>query len=139
MKPILQSVHPVLMSSNLSRSVRFFDRLGFELRFLDEPSNPRYAAIKRDDVELHLQWHDQAQSSAPHDRPVYRLIVSDVDALYAEFLRAGALTAAPQPPSPWSAPGNTAWGTREFHLHDPDGNGLQFYRPLKEETILRSR
>ncbi|HUF69603.1 MAG TPA: hypothetical protein VMM79_13250 [Longimicrobiales bacterium] len=25
---------------------------------------------------------------------------------------------------------NTAWGTREFHIRDPDGNGLQLYRLL---------
>jgi hypothetical protein len=28
-----------------------------------------------------------------------------------------------------STPGDTPWGTREFHVLDPDGNGLQFYRP----------
>ena len=32
-------------------------------------------------------------------------------------------------PSPWLAPGVTPWGTREFHVRDPDGNGLQFYAP----------
>ena len=31
--------------------------------------------------------------------------------------------------SPWASPGDTPWGTREFHVRDPDGNGLQFYRP----------
>ncbi len=25
---------------------------------------------------------------------------------------------------------DTSWGTREFHLRDPDGNGLQFYADL---------
>ena len=25
---------------------------------------------------------------------------------------------------------DTAWGTREFHVRDADGNGLQFYRDL---------
>lgn len=25
---------------------------------------------------------------------------------------------------------DTAWGTREFGLHDPDGNALSFYRDL---------
>ena len=29
---------------------------------------------------------------------------------------------------PWGKPGDTPWGTREFHVHDPDRNGLQFYR-----------
>jgi uncharacterized glyoxalase superfamily protein PhnB len=25
---------------------------------------------------------------------------------------------------------DTSWGTREFHVRDPDGNGLQFYADL---------
>jgi len=25
---------------------------------------------------------------------------------------------------------DTNWGTREFHVRDPDGNGLQFYADL---------
>jgi hypothetical protein len=25
---------------------------------------------------------------------------------------------------------DTSWGTREFHVRDPDRNGLQFYRSL---------
>ena len=27
-------------------------------------------------------------------------------------------------------PADTPWGTREFHLRDPDLNGLQYYRTL---------
>jgi hypothetical protein len=44
-----------------------------------------------------------------------------VDALCDEYRAAGML------PSD-ARPRDTPWGTREFHLRDPDGNGLQFYR-----------
>ena len=61
---------------------------------------------------------------------MYRLLVSDVDGLYRAFRSAGAIPDHALAFSPWSSPGDTPWGTREFHLRDPDGNGLQFYRPL---------
>jgi catechol 2,3-dioxygenase-like lactoylglutathione lyase family enzyme len=126
----LKEVHPVLTSSDVPASIAFYVRLGFNQTFVDDPSAPRYAAVRRDDVELHLQWHDHSGSSLQQDHPVYRFLVSDVDILHVEFLRNGALEAAPQPSTPWARPGDTPWGTREFHLQDPDRNGLQFYRPL---------
>jgi catechol 2,3-dioxygenase-like lactoylglutathione lyase family enzyme len=125
----IQAVHPVLMSSDIAASLRFFERLGFRESFIDRPGNPRYAAITRDGVVLHLQWHARDQWEHDGDRPIYRLLVSDVDRLHGEFLEAGALSADSATRSPWTAPGDTPWGTREFHVRDPDGNGLQFYRP----------
>jgi len=118
------------MSSHVAASVRFYERLGFSLAFQDNPVDPKYAAVKRDDVELHVQWHDQSQWAHPSDRPTYRFLVRDVDALYSELRGNGALDAEVTGGSPWLAPGNTPWGTREFHVRDPDGNGLQFYRSL---------
>ena len=51
------------------------------------------------------------------------LIVDDPDALFAEFRTSGALHAT-------AALRNTPWHTREFAVHDPNGHGLTFYRPL---------
>ena len=126
----LESVHPVLMVRDVAASVRFYKRLGFSLRFQDNPADPRYAGVIRDGVEFHLQWHDKAQWAYPNDRPTYRFVVREVDALYAEFHHNGVLGEQDVGHSPWSIPGDTPWGTREFHVRDPDGNGLQFYRSL---------
>jgi catechol 2,3-dioxygenase-like lactoylglutathione lyase family enzyme len=124
----IEAVHPVLMSRDVAASIRFYQRLGFSLTFQDRPLDPRYAGVARDGVELHLQWQDEAQWAFPIDRPTYRFVVQDVDALYAALRSAGALEGQAPGNSPWLAPGDTPWGTREFHLRDPDGNGLQFYR-----------
>ena len=43
--------------------------------------------------------------------------VSDVDALYEEFLAKGASVRHP--------PANYPWGSRELHVEDPDGNVLR--------------
>lgn len=119
----LEQVHPVLASRDVEASIAFYARMGFAATFRDNPVNPRYAGIRRDAVELHLQWHDAAEWDSGGDRPTYRFVVQDVDGLFAEFRAGGAL-------SPGSAVRDTPWGTREFHVHDPDRNGLQFYRDL---------
>jgi catechol 2,3-dioxygenase-like lactoylglutathione lyase family enzyme len=121
--PALLAVHPVLAARSVQESLRFFEALGFDLRFLDDAQDPRYAAIARDGVELHLQWADAAQWVPGLDRPVYRFAVRDVDALHRSW-------AEPASSGPYARPADTPWGTREFHLRDPAGNGLQFYQPL---------
>jgi len=132
----IQAVHPVLMSSDILASVRFFGRLGFHESFRDHPDDPRYAAVARDGVQLHLQWHGPEQwENAAADRPTYRFPVSDVDRLHLDLLEAGALQTRSVDPSPWAAPRNTPWGTREFHVRDPDGNGLQFYQGVRDDTV----
>ncbi len=124
----LEAVHPVLMSRDVAVSVRFYEHLGFYLTFQDDPVQPKYAGIRRDDVELHLQWHDESQWAYPLDRSTYRFVVQDVDALYTELAGKPALDVTLSSDSPWRIPSDTPWGTREFHVRDPDGNGLQFYR-----------
>ncbi|HEX8911865.1 MAG TPA: hypothetical protein VF796_05865 [Humisphaera sp.] len=87
----------------------------------DDPDRARYAGIRWDGVEQHLQWHDTTYWDHPLDRPTYRFVVADVDGLWAEFR--GRVS-----PADVTDVWDTAWGTREFHVRDPDGNGLQFYR-----------
>ncbi|MBI4469820.1 MAG: glyoxalase/bleomycin resistance/extradiol dioxygenase family protein [Acidobacteria bacterium] len=130
MTPALESVHPVLMSSDVTASIAFYGLLGFRATFQDQPVAPSYAALTRDAVTLHLQWHADAQRSGDHDRPVYRFVCSQVDDLYEEFLIRGGTRENDPAASPFAKPADTPWGTREFHLRDPDGNGLQFYRSL---------
>ncbi|QJW93751.1 VOC family protein [Frigoriglobus tundricola] len=125
----ITAVHPVLMARDVTASIDFYVRLGFATAFRDDPTVPRYAAIRRGRVELHLQWADPGQWAHPGDRPAYRFLAPDVDALHAEFVAAGALAAGASG-SPWAVPKETPWGTREFHVRDPGGNVLQFYCPL---------
>jgi catechol 2,3-dioxygenase-like lactoylglutathione lyase family enzyme len=117
----LQCVKPVLMSRDVEASIRFYALLGFVETFRDDPTSVRYAGVARDGIELHLQWHDAAEWDFPNDRPTYRFVVADVDGLYEEFRGRGALADA-------TGVRDTPWGTREFHVRDPDRNGLQFYR-----------
>ena len=130
MRVNLQAVHPVLASGDVKASVQFFCDLGFKLLFQDTPDTPKYAGVVRDNVELHIQWADSGQWAHPVDRPAYRFFVSDVDALYKEFVESGRINAETGQGSPWAVPAKTPWGTREFHLRDPGQNSLQFYQSL---------
>ena len=111
------------MVRDVQRAIRFYKSIGFALRSQDVPNDPKYAVIARDGVELHLQWHDAQEWTYPSDRPTYRFLVRDVDGLFAQFV---ATLANPDIRAPFDA----VWRTREFHLRDPDLNGLQFYHPL---------
>jgi catechol 2,3-dioxygenase-like lactoylglutathione lyase family enzyme len=124
----LTAVHPVLASNDVAASIQFYRRLGFELRFQDHATDPKYVVVNRDGVELHIQWADAHQWVANLDRPAYRIMVTDVDAIYGEFTRSGALSGNGSHGSPWAVPADTPWGTREFHVRDPGQNSLQFYR-----------
>jgi catechol 2,3-dioxygenase-like lactoylglutathione lyase family enzyme len=130
MAATIQALIPVLMSNDVARSIAFYRLLGFVPAFQDDDSAPRYAALVRDGIELHLQWQDAGQWAHPIDRPTYRFVVPEVDVLHAEFVRSGAMATQAAAPGPLHLPAETPWGTREFHLRDPDGNGLQFYREL---------
>lgn len=123
MRPYIDSVQPVLGSRDVAASIRFYERIGFQQTFGGPSENPNYAAVVRDGVELHLQWQDALYWEHPGDRPTYRFVVADVDGLHREFLGAGIVENI-------KPVADTSWGTREFHLRDPDGNGLQFYRSL---------
>ena len=116
----LDAVQPVLMVRDVAASICFYQRLGFQPAFADSQVDPKYAGVRRDSVELHLQWHDAKDFSAG-DRPTYRFLVADVDELSAEF-------SANVADLDRTDVRDTPWGTREFHVRDLDRNGLQFYR-----------
>lgn len=117
MTTMFSAVHPILGTRNLERALAFYiDQLGFELAFRDPSGPDNYAGVRREQVELHMQWQDEHEMS-----PIrLRFLVEDPDRLHAEY---GALRIQ-------TALRSTPWGTREFALYDPDGNALTFYRDL---------
>jgi len=120
----LTAVHPVLASRDVATTVAFYvTRLGFTLLGQDAPASPKYAVIRRDAVELHIQWSDPNDWGSG-DRPMYRFVVPDVQALFDEYKDKGVFHDR-------TALRDTPWGTREFAFYDPDRNGLTFYRDVE--------
>jgi catechol 2,3-dioxygenase-like lactoylglutathione lyase family enzyme len=120
-----REVNPVLAVRNVDAAIRYYtEKLGFRVSFQDSPTDPKYAGVRRDNVELHLQWHDEKDFKYDgSDPPILRFIVDDPDSLYEEYKMKNAL-------GPKSEVKDTPWGTREFGLFEPDGTGLVFYRDL---------
>ena len=126
---MLQAVHPILGTRDLERALQFYvDKLGFALAFRDPSGPTHYAGVRRDRVELHMQWQDEHEMSTIR----LRFLVDDPDRLFAEWRKSDAVEAA-------RAPKNTPWGTREFALYDPDRNALTFYRDLSSAELATPR
>lgn len=125
MAAILKAIHPVLGARDVAAAVQWYaERLGFTCMFDDGGAPIRYAGVRRDAVELHLQWQDDRYFPSPgDDAPAYRFLVGDPDALHAECTGRRGLR-------PTAALRDTPWGTREFGVYDPNGHGLHFYKPL---------
>lgn len=123
----LEQVAPVLPARDVGRLREFYcGKLGFDLAFIDQSTDqddPKYLGVRRDGVELHIQWHHDTAED-PVLPVLLRFIVGDVDGLFAEFEPQGVFHHN-------TRLRNTAWGTREFGVYDPDGNGLIFFRDLK--------
>ena len=117
---LLEQVQPVLPSRDVAASIGFYvERLGFSLAF-HQPDQPAYAGVRRDAVELHLQWRDP-EEWAQLERPMLRIVTADVEALFEELKDRGVFHDR-------TALRDTAWGAREFAFFDPDMNGLTFYQ-----------
>ena len=117
------SVQPVLPAKDVGKALDFYtNKLGFEIVFKDDEENTKYAGIKRDEIELHLQWHDEKDFDSV-GKPALRFVIQDVDSLFEEYRNFDL-------PGMNLAPEKTGWGTYEFSFYDLNNNALFFYRDL---------
>jgi predicted enzyme related to lactoylglutathione lyase len=123
----LTSISPVLLVSDLERSVAYYrDRLGFDTELYGDP--PNFASVGRDNATILLALTDEPERIVPHWHVVENMWnvyirVDDVDRLYAEIQERGA----PIDYTIYDAP----HGFREFGVQDPDGHDIAFGQPLE--------
>ncbi len=121
--PFFRAVHPVLPVRNVDKAIEYYtEKLGFKFFFKHGDDETRYAGVVRGNVELHLQWHDEADFASV-EKLSLRFVVDDVDGLFGEYQPKGVFHER-------TALRETPWGTREFAFYDPDSNGLTFYMDL---------
>jgi catechol 2,3-dioxygenase-like lactoylglutathione lyase family enzyme len=125
---VFKAIHPILGARDLEKALAFYvDRLGFQIAFRDGSVPTNYAGLRRDDVEVHMQFQYEHEMSTTR----LRFVVEDPDALFEEYRTKDIFHDRTQL-------ANTPWGTREFAFYDLDGNGLTFYRDLtKAEAAAR--
>ena len=117
----LQQIHPVLAVKDVTKALSFYvDKLGFECIFSDHHLNPAYAGICRDQIEIHLQWHDEKEWDVTIDRPMLRIVTEHIEALFEEYSTKDVF-------HEHTALRETPWGTKEFAFYDLYKNGLTFY------------
>ena len=113
-----KELHPILGTRDIEKALQFYvERLGFTLAFRDKSDPTNYAGVRRDSVELHMQFQYEHEMSTMR----LRLFVDDPDALFEEYKDKGVFHER-------THLADTPWGTREFAFYDLDGNGLTFYR-----------
>jgi uncharacterized glyoxalase superfamily protein PhnB len=111
---------PQLLVENLTDSLDFYERrLGFSRDFIYEDF---YASVSRDRAIIHLKCAPRLEAERAHRRSEEHLdaflVVSGVEDLHQELIGRGAPITKPL----WDTP----WGTRDFHVEDPDGYILCF-------------
>ena len=97
--------------------------MNFKFEFADNNRNPFYAGIKRDAIEIHLQWHYPNEWEASINRPMLRFVTQHIESLYDEYKTKAVFHKN-------NSLKETTWGTREFAFYDLNKNGLTYYQDL---------
>ncbi|MGH7859696.1 MAG: VOC family protein [Candidatus Binatia bacterium] len=119
----IRSISAVTLAvTDMARSVSFYRRLGFALRY--GGGEAAFTSFCVGSGFLNLELSRSAALPQRWGRVVFH--VSDVDSLYERALALGF--------APGSPPRDAPWGERYFHLSDPDGHELSFARPLVGEA-----
>ncbi len=118
----VESISAVTLATHdMARAVRFYDALGFAIRYGGEDAS--FTSFHAGPGYLNLILQPSGRRWSWWGRVIFH--VADVDAVYARALAHGL---TPQQP-----PRDAEWGERYFHITDPDGHELSFARPLERE------
>jgi catechol 2,3-dioxygenase-like lactoylglutathione lyase family enzyme len=118
-KSRLTSLAPQFLVHDLTRSMRYYEKLGFTF---GDPWEGFYAIGELDGLELHLKEApanaDYRRLRREHEHLDAAAGVSGVEAFYEHCVANGATIFKPLRA--------TEWGTKDFYIEDPDGNIISF-------------
>lgn len=110
----LLNITPVLPSADIERDVAWYEKhVGFTPFFSDR----MYAALQRDDLWLHLQWHADTGSDPLLGGSVIRIFVRNIRPMFEELVGRGTVGREAFRP-------HTPWQTSEFGFHDLNRNAI---------------
>lgn len=117
--PRVTSFAPQFLVSDLSRSIAYYQRFGFEF---GEPWDGFYAIGRLEGLGLHLKEAGTIVEDRQHRREQEHLDaaagVDGIELFYSQCIANGATILRPL--------AGTAWGTKDFYVEDPDGNVISF-------------
>ena len=113
-KPRVTSFAPQFLVDDLERSIEYHKKLGFTF---GEPWESFYAIGYLDGLELHLKEAPKNQDERRRRRENEHLDaaagVDGIEAFFEQCVANGATILKPLQ--------DTAWGTKDFYIEDPDG------------------
>jgi hypothetical protein len=113
---LVTGFEPIFTVTDLTRSVAWFERAGFEVSFHDDT----YAFAHRDrDLTIHLAH--AAGDEAPGHGALY-IHCQDAERVAEEWRQAGLDVDGPR---------DEDYGKREGSITDPDGNVIRFGSPIR--------
>ncbi len=117
---MIESISAVsLATHDMTRAVRFYRVLGFEL--IHGGEGAEFTSFRAGKSYLNLIAQPADRRWSWWGRAIF--YDSDVDALHAKVIAAGYRAD--------SKPRDAEWGERFFHITDPDGHELSFAWPLR--------
>jgi uncharacterized glyoxalase superfamily protein PhnB len=120
-QPTLVSVAPRFLVGDMEQALAFYGQLGFVATYHDE-GFPGFAIVERDGIALQFNVSDPTQEP-PKGRSVCWIGVTNIEALYQQYLPTGAIQ-SPLQVQPW--------GMKGFFLCDPFRNLLLFGERIPE-------
>ena len=115
-RPILHAIAPRLAVGNAEQTLAFYEQIGFACTHKEEG----FMIVERDGVQLHLH----PSNEPPTRHGAFWIKVSNIEALYQEYLAANVVTSSQVREKPW--------GFKEFHICDPFRNIFIFAESLPE-------
>ncbi len=117
--PRVTALAPQFLVDDLSRSIAFYERLGFAF---GEPWGGFYAIGALDGLELHLKEAKKNDAERQYRRAHEHLDaaagVEGIEAFFRRCVSNGVTILRPL--------ASTAWGTLDFYVEDPDGYIISF-------------
>ena len=119
MQPRLTALAPQFLVDDLPRSMSYYEKLGFTFA---DPWEGFYAIGLRDGLEIHLKESPRNSAEREYRRAHEHLDaaagVDGIEAFYDACVANGARIVKPLQ--------DTAWGTKDFYIEDPDGYIISF-------------
>ena len=116
-----QEVAAILKSSDLARTIDWYERTGFELLGAFPDDRPTWAALGRDGLVLHFMAGATPWDAPPSFTGCFYVHPDSVQAVYEQVKDKIACEFGVE---------EREWGARELTVCDPDGYFLTFTEPL---------
>ena len=113
-KTRLTSFAPQFLVDDLDRSIAYYQKIGFTV---GEPWEGFYAIGRLDGLEVHLKEapknEDERRWRRDHEHLDAAAGVDGIETFYEQCVAKGVTVITPL--------ADTAWGTKDFYIEDPDG------------------